>query len=71
MGRRRRRGAAPSRLLVLFAFGAVAVACSPEATRARDGGPGADVGNRHGTVELHGSLDPYYKVPRVGEAVRR
>lgn len=26
---------------------AVLTACSPEATRTRDGGPGADIGNKH------------------------
>ena len=29
-------------------------ACSPEASRTRGGGPGADVGNRGASVQLHG-----------------
>ncbi|MDI3339963.1 MAG: hypothetical protein QJR03_05460 [Sphaerobacter sp.] len=28
--------------------------CGPEASRTRGGGPGADIGNRSGTVQLHG-----------------
>jgi hypothetical protein len=71
MGRRRRRDAALPRLVILFALGALVAACSPEATRTRNGGPGADVGNRHGATELRGSIDPFHGVPRVGEAARR
>jgi hypothetical protein len=37
-----RRGLAAILALVLLA---ASVACSPEATRARNGGPGADIGN--------------------------
>ena len=56
------------------AFGAVAlaalVACtSPEATRQRAGGPGADVGN-HGRVELHDGANPYAGTPIVMPQVR-
>lgn len=51
------------------------LACSPEATRTRSGGPGADIGNRirNKMVELHGgraSDGMYYETPRVGEGVR-
>jgi hypothetical protein len=35
---------------------------SPEATRQRAGGSGADVGNR-GEVELHAGSQPYYRTP--------
>jgi hypothetical protein len=45
------------------------LACSPEEARARGGGPGADIGNRRGSVELHGKSGPesmYYKTPVVG-----
>ncbi len=45
------------------------LACSPEAARTRGGGPGADVGNRRGAVELHGRSGPesmYYQTPMVG-----
>ena len=34
-----------------------AVACSPEATRTRDGGPGADIGNKDLVQETH--ADPH------------
>jgi hypothetical protein len=51
--------------------GLVALACSPEAERTRGGGPGADIGNRGPSVELHGQSNPYYHTPLVGEAVRK
>ncbi|HEY3067818.1 MAG TPA: hypothetical protein VGL09_18670 [Methylomirabilota bacterium] len=60
----------PRRALVLAAIGLGLVACtSPEATRARAGGPGADVGNR-GVGELHGGSQPYYATPNVLPNVR-
>jgi len=43
---------------------ALAACTSPEATRQRAGGPGADVGN-HGGIELHAGADPYAKTPVV------
>ena len=44
------------------------VACnSPEATRMRGGGPGADVGNRGHVVEMHGGSEPYWRTPRLVE----
>jgi hypothetical protein len=48
-----------------------AVACSsPEATRQRGGGPGADVGNRGPAVEMHGGSDPYHDTPRLVQGGR-
>ena len=47
------------------------VGCSPEATRVRGGGPGADIGNWGSPVEIHGKTDPSYQVPRVGQGVRK
>jgi len=45
-------------------LGTVALtACSPEATRSRSGGPGADFGNRTSDVEIHGQTNPYYRTP--------
>lgn len=38
---------------------------SPEATRTRGGGPGADVGNRSEVVEMHGGSKPFYKTPSL------
>jgi hypothetical protein len=48
---------------------ALLTACSPEATRTRNGGPGADTGNRGATVELHGRSDMFRSTPSVGRAV--
>lgn len=46
---------------------AAAVGCSsPEATRARGGSRGADVGNHGATIELHGEIDPFHGTPRRG-----
>ena len=47
-----------------LALSALAVACtSPEADRARGGGPGADPGNRDAIVELHEGAEPYHETP--------
>lgn len=53
--------------LALAALAAVAlVACaSPEATRVRAGGAGADPGNRGPVVAMHEGSQPYWKTPRV------
>ena len=63
-------------LMIGLAVAALAAtACSPEATRVRGGGPGGDVGNRSGSVNLHGPVQPgagpggmFYHTPRVGQA---
>jgi uncharacterized protein YceK len=39
------------------------VAVSPETTRTRGDGPGADVGNRRETVSLHEGSAPFWKTP--------
>jgi hypothetical protein len=51
--------------LPLLLVGCVGVAgCgSPEATRTRGGGPGADVGNRPRIVEMHEGSQPFWKTP--------
>jgi hypothetical protein len=42
------------------------VACgSPEATRTRGGGPGADTGNRGELVEMHEGAQPYWGTPQL------
>lgn len=52
------------RALGLLTVLLAALACtSPEATRQRAGGPGADVGNRDDSVELHAGADPYWRTP--------
>lgn len=38
---------------------------SPETTRARGGGPGADVGNRTKIVEMHEGSKPFAKTPKL------
>lgn len=50
------------RLTLLMALLAAAACTSPEASRQRAGGRGADVGN-HGEIELHAGSDPYYRTP--------
>jgi hypothetical protein len=51
--------------LLSIAIGVAALACtSPEATRTRAGGPGADVGNR-GDIELHAGADMYHGTPTL------
>jgi len=50
--------------MLWLALAALAACTSPEATRQRSGGPGADVGNRGG-IELHAGADPYAGTPVV------
>jgi len=38
---------------------------SPETTRMRGGGPGADVGNRGKVVEMHEGSQPFWKTPKI------
>ena len=51
--------------LVLLATMLIALAgCdSPEASRVRGGGPGADTGNRGAELLMHEGSEPYYKTP--------
>jgi len=54
------------RLIATLALALAIASCtSPEATRMRAGGQGADVGNR-GQVQLHANTDPYYRTPSQG-----
>lgn len=64
---------APVRALVaaLMWVGLLAAGCSPEATRTRSGGPGADLGNRSSSVELHGQPNPFYRTPLVGKGISK
>ncbi|HZF05948.1 MAG TPA: hypothetical protein VE932_16560 [Patescibacteria group bacterium] len=55
--------------LAAVALAALIACTSPEATRQRAGGPGADVGN-HGRVELHEGAKPYSGTPVVMPQVR-
>jgi hypothetical protein len=38
---------------------------SPETTRTRGGGPGADVGNRKETVRMHEGSRPFENTPKL------
>jgi hypothetical protein len=49
----------------LAALALLAAACSPEAGRTQGGGPGADIGNRTPSVDLHGQTDMYYHTPAL------
>lgn len=61
-----RRALVLAMLLVLLTTAACA---SPEATRTRGGGPGADIGNRDPVPEIHGPVNPYFETPRYGKAL--
>jgi hypothetical protein len=50
--------------LSMLLIGAAVSGCvSPETTRRRGEGPGADVGNRRQTVKLHEGSDPFWETP--------
>jgi hypothetical protein len=51
----------PLTTLLLYITGCA----SPEMTRARGGGPGADVGNRGKVVEMHEGSQPFWKTPKI------
>jgi hypothetical protein len=52
---------------MLIVCGAVTGCTSPETTRTRGDGPGADVGNRPAVVKMHEGSEPYWKTPeRIG-----
>lgn len=51
-------------LMLIAVFGLLACE-SPEATRTRGGGPGADLGNRGKIVQIHGGAEPFYKTPQL------
>lgn len=51
-------------LSVLLTGVALVSGCvSPETTRTRGDGPGADVGNRRDVVKLHEGSNPFWKTP--------
>jgi len=53
-------------LIVLMPMAFWLAACaSPEAIRRRDGGPGADVGNRTRIVEMHEGSKPFERTPQI------
>jgi hypothetical protein len=52
-------------VVAVLAALALAACASPEATRMRAGGPGADVGNHGRVVQMHQGSDPFWHTPRV------
>ena len=51
------------RVALLVTCIALAGCASPETTRSRGGGPGADVGNRSQDVKMHEGSEPYWRTP--------
>ncbi len=49
--------------MIVFATAALSSCTSPEATRERGGGPGADVNNRPAQVLMHEGSRQYYETP--------
>lgn len=49
--------------LCAVALASGACAASPEASRTRGGGPGADSGNHGAVVQIHAGAKMYYKTP--------
>jgi hypothetical protein len=49
--------------MLLVGCAAVCGCVSPETTRTRGDGRGADVGNRRPIVKLHEGSDPFWKTP--------
>ena len=60
----------PPSIVVLLMAG-VALGCtSPESTRARGGGAGADVGNHpRGAVQIHAGAEMYYRTRTDGVGI--
>ena len=53
-------------VVILGAFLFYLTACaSPEITRTRGGGPGADVGNRDKFVQMHEGSKPFDNTPKM------
>ena len=53
------------RVLIALLGAALASCSSPEATRTRGDGPGADRGNRGPVVRMHEGANPYKGTPRL------
>jgi hypothetical protein len=52
--------------ILLTALSFYLVGCaSPETTRTRGGGLGADVGNRGKVVKMHEGSQPFWKTPKI------
>ena len=57
-----------TRVMLVATLTALAACASPEATRTRGGGPGADGGNRTKVLEMHGGSLPFWKTPQIIES---
>jgi hypothetical protein len=51
------------RLALTLSIACMAACASPEASRVRGGGPGADPGNHDRVTELHAGAKMYYRTP--------
>jgi hypothetical protein len=51
------------RLALTLGVACMAACASPEASRVRGGGPGADPGNHDRVTELHAGAKMYYRTP--------
>jgi len=51
--------------LAVIALIGLSACSSPETTRSRGGGPGADVGNRAKDVQMHEGSRPFENTPRI------
>jgi hypothetical protein len=58
-----------STCLLMMGLLLLTACASPEDTRTRGDGPGADVGNRRQPVEIHAGAKPYSKTPCVTDPV--
>lgn len=54
--------------LMLMLTLTLAACDSPEASRARGGGPGGDIGNRPAVVSMHEGSRPFHETPRLVQA---
>ena len=52
-----------ARIALVALFFCCAACTSPEVTRTRGDGPGADVGNKTKVVEMHQGSQPFYRTP--------
>jgi hypothetical protein len=50
--------------MLLIGCAAFSSCVSPETTRTRGGGPGADVGNHGRDIKMHEGSDPFWKTPQ-------
>ena len=60
-------------VLIALALSAFVAACSPEAARTQGGGLGADVGNTHLPIQMHGNQaknNPSANTPDIGRVPR-